>query len=46
MSDDILYPDLLGRTVVDRGGSKIGTVHSVFLDDDTGRPEWVTVSPV
>lgn len=26
-------------------GSKIGTIGQVHLDDETGRPEWVTVSP-
>jgi uncharacterized protein (TIGR02271 family) len=25
-------------------GSKIGTVGQIFLDDETGRPEWATVS--
>ncbi|WP_445256985.1 PRC and DUF2382 domain-containing protein [Nocardioides aurantiacus] len=29
--------------VVSRDGSKIGSVSQVFLDDESGRPEWVTV---
>ena len=34
---------LSGATVVDTGGSKIGKVGQVYLDDQTGQPEWVTV---
>jgi uncharacterized protein (TIGR02271 family) len=33
-----------GATVVTDDGSKIGKVSQVFLDDDTSRPEWVTVA--
>ncbi|MEJ5946944.1 YsnF/AvaK domain-containing protein [Pseudokineococcus basanitobsidens] len=32
-----------GGTVTGEGGSKIGKVGQVFLDDQTGEPEWVTV---
>jgi len=35
--------DLIGARVVDTGGAKIGSVGQVFLDDETGRPEWATV---
>lgn len=31
-------------TVVDNDGDKIGKVSQVFLDDQTGNPEWVTVT--
>jgi hypothetical protein len=34
---------LSGATVRTEGGGKIGRVSQVYLDDDTGRPEWVTV---
>jgi uncharacterized protein (TIGR02271 family) len=36
---------LLGRdgAVLDESGNKIGKIEQVFLDDQTGRPEWVTV---
>ena len=34
---------LSGATVVDTGGNKIGKVGQVYLDDQTGQPEWVTV---
>jgi len=32
-----------GGNVVDNDGDKIGSIGQVFLDDQTGRPEWVTV---
>ncbi len=32
-----------GGTVVGEGGTKIGNIGQVFLDDETGTPEWVTV---
>lgn len=34
---------LSGRNVTGSDGQKIGTVGQVYLDDQTGRPEWVTV---
>ena len=33
-----------GATVIDNSGSKVGTAQQVYLDDQTGRPEWVTVN--
>jgi len=32
-----------GGNVVDSGGTKIGSIGQVFLDDQSGQPEWVTV---
>ncbi len=32
-----------GRDVVDADGDKIGTLEEVYLDADSGRPEWATV---
>jgi uncharacterized protein (TIGR02271 family) len=32
-----------GGNVVDNDGDKIGSIGQVFLDDQSGRPEWVTV---
>jgi sporulation protein YlmC with PRC-barrel domain len=32
-----------GAAVIDPEGDKIGTVEQIYLDDETGRPEWVTV---
>jgi uncharacterized protein (TIGR02271 family) len=33
-----------GRTMVDRGGDRIGTVESIYVDDQTGEPEWALVN--
>lgn len=35
--------DLMRSTVVDRDGDKVGSVGQLFLDDETGKPSWVTV---
>jgi uncharacterized protein (TIGR02271 family) len=35
---------LIGLTAVDPDGDKIGKVGQVYIDDDAGQPEWVTVS--
>lgn len=35
--------ELNGLTAYDRDGNKIGSVGQVYVDDRTGRPEWVTV---
>jgi len=32
-----------GGNVVDESGSKIGSIGQVYLDDQTGEPQWVTV---
>ncbi len=34
---------VIGRDVYDEDGNKIGSASEVYLDDQTGRPEWVTV---
>jgi uncharacterized protein (TIGR02271 family) len=34
---------IVGRTVVDRSGNKVGKAGQVYLDDRTGQPVWVTV---
>jgi uncharacterized protein (TIGR02271 family) len=33
-----------GATMVDRHGDKIGTIESIYLDDQTGQPEWALVN--
>ena len=33
-----------GGNVIDNDGDKIGSIGQVFLDDSTGRPEWVTAN--
>jgi uncharacterized protein (TIGR02271 family) len=34
---------VIGQDVYDEDGDKIGSASEVYLDDDTGQPEWVTV---
>ena len=34
---------VIGADVYDADGTKIGTASEVFLDDQSGNPEWVTV---
>jgi hypothetical protein len=33
----------LGRVMVDRDGNKIGEVVDIYMDNETGRPEWAVV---
>jgi uncharacterized protein (TIGR02271 family) len=33
-----------GRTLLDREGSRIGTIDAIYLDDRTGQPEWALVN--
>jgi uncharacterized protein (TIGR02271 family) len=33
-----------GRTLVDRDGTPVGSINAIYLDDRTGRPEWVLVN--
>ncbi|MFF4244479.1 PRC and DUF2382 domain-containing protein [Streptomyces sp. NPDC001822] len=35
--------ELDGLTVFDSDGEKVGTVGRVYVDDDTGKPDWITV---
>jgi len=35
--------DLTGRHAVDPDGDKIGTIDEVYVDEDTGEPNWLTV---
>jgi uncharacterized protein (TIGR02271 family) len=34
---------VIGQDVYDESGEKIGSAAEVYLDDETGQPEWVTV---
>ena len=36
--------DLIGCELVGSSGEKIGKIGQIFLDDQTGRPEWATVN--
>ena len=44
MTDVVDVQDMMGRTAVDNEGTKIGKIGQIYLDDATGRPEWLTVS--
>jgi uncharacterized protein (TIGR02271 family) len=33
-----------GRTLVDRDGDRIGSIDAIYLDDQTGEPEWALVN--
>ena len=33
-----------GRAMVDRDGGRIGTIDAIYLDDQTGQPEWALVN--
>jgi uncharacterized protein (TIGR02271 family) len=33
-----------GRTAVDETGEKVGTIEEIYLDKQTGEPEWITVA--
>ncbi|WP_344899125.1 PRC and DUF2382 domain-containing protein [Actinomadura meridiana] len=35
--------ELMGMGVTDTHGTKVGTIKQVYLNDDSGAPEWVTV---
>lgn len=43
MLDQQNVEQLVGATVQDSSGDKIGTVEQIYLDDDSGRPSWATV---
>ena len=43
MIDQSTIAAMTGATVRDPAGEKIGKVSQVYLDDQTGTPEWVTV---
>jgi uncharacterized protein (TIGR02271 family) len=44
MPDIDTVRDWQGRTMVDPAGDKVGTIDAIYLDDDTGQPEWATVT--
>jgi uncharacterized protein (TIGR02271 family) len=44
MLDQNRINDVMGSTVYDSDGSKIGKVGQVYTDDNTGQPTWATVN--
>jgi uncharacterized protein (TIGR02271 family) len=43
-TQDVRPEQIIGSTLIDQSGSKVGRVGALFLDDQTGQPEWVTVN--
>lgn len=44
MFNDKDFDSILNATVFDRDGEKVGKVGQLYLDDQTGRPNWITVN--
>jgi uncharacterized protein (TIGR02271 family) len=44
MINETQIQQVIGTTAVDADGDKIGKVSEIYLDDETGRPEWATVN--
>ena len=44
MSNTFDTDRVIGGTVHDSNGDKVGKVGQVYLDDATGQPNWVTVN--
>ena len=40
------YNELLGSTFYDKNNEKIGELDNLYLDDETDKPEWITVRTV
>ena len=43
MAEPIPLRDLIGRNAVDADGNKVGKVGQIYVDDETGEPQWITV---
>ncbi len=43
MQTETQVRELMGTSVTDTHGTKVGTIKQVYLNDDSGAPEWVTV---
>jgi uncharacterized protein (TIGR02271 family) len=43
MIDERNVTQVIGSTALTSSGDKLGSVGEVYLDDETGRPEWATV---
>jgi uncharacterized protein (TIGR02271 family) len=42
--DEHSYDTWMGRQVLDREDNKIGKVSQIYLDNQTGRPEWLAIN--
>lgn len=45
MASDSALPPVIGAIADDRDGNALGTVTTVYLDDATGQPSWVGLTP-
>jgi uncharacterized protein (TIGR02271 family) len=43
MTDTMSFQRWIGRTLMDRDGSKIGRIDQIYVDERTGEPTWMTV---
>ncbi len=44
MPNDQTYDRWIGQHVVDTAGEKVGKVSQIYVADETGQPEWLTVT--
>jgi uncharacterized protein (TIGR02271 family) len=44
MTNPAQYDDVIGSTAIDSDGEKIGKIGQIYLNDESGQPEWATVS--
>lgn len=44
MTSQQQFESMIGQTAVDSNGDKIGKIGQLYLDDQTGAPQWVTIS--
>jgi uncharacterized protein (TIGR02271 family) len=44
MTDPNGVQSLIGRTAFDSDGEKIGKIGQIYVDDQSGEPQWVTIS--
>jgi uncharacterized protein (TIGR02271 family) len=42
-TDQTQYEGWIGRDAVDQDGDKIGRIEEIYLDDQTGSPEWLAI---
>jgi sporulation protein YlmC with PRC-barrel domain len=38
------FESWIGRTLLDESGHKVGKIEDIYTDDDTGQPEWLSVT--
>ncbi len=38
------YSGWIGHSVLDQAGDKVGKVSQIYVDDQTGAPEWLAIN--